>query len=69
MSAESGTSIELVGISEIAEMAGMLKQNVANIRLRDQTFPQPIARLRMGPVYLKAEAIEWINQRITKRRK
>lgn len=42
---------KLVGIAEIAELAGSSRQAIANPRTRDDSFPLPVAELRSGPVY------------------
>lgn len=41
---------ELVGLSEIAEILGVSKQRVDQLRDRDD-FPMPIVELRSGPVW------------------
>ena len=48
---------ELVGVYEIAEMAGVSRTVVSNWRVRDPRFPEPEAELRSGPVY-RADQIE-----------
>ncbi len=42
---------DFVGIFEIAEIAGVTRQAVANWRTRFNDFPKPIADLRSGPVF------------------
>lgn len=42
---------ELVGISEIAVMAGVSRSAVTNWRVRDRRFPAPVADLASGPVF------------------
>lgn len=41
----------LVGLSEVAEMAGVARPVVSNWRTRDPRFPAPVAELRSGPVF------------------
>ena len=48
---------ELVGLAEVAELAGMSRSVVSNWRARDLRFPKPVADLRSGPVFDR-EAIE-----------
>lgn len=50
----------LVGIAEIAELAGVTKQAVGNWRLRYDHFPRPIQNLQSGPVWDREEVSEWI---------
>lgn len=54
---------ELVGISEIAEMAGASKQVVANWRSRIANFPEPIAVLASGPVFRRSQVRSWLRKR------
>jgi chromosome partitioning protein len=54
---------DLVGIHEIAELAGVTRAAVANWRTRRQDFPAPIAELRSGPVFRRAEIRRWLSKR------
>lgn len=54
---------ELVGISEIAEMAKTSKQAVANWRSRISDFPKPIAELASGPVFRRSQVRSWLRRR------
>ncbi len=54
---------ELVGINEIAEMAGASKQAVANWRVRIADFPKPIAVLASGPVFRRSQVRSWLRRR------
>jgi chromosome partitioning protein len=47
---------DLVGLAEVAEMAGVSRTVVSNWRSRDHRFPAPVAELRSGPVF-RAEQI------------
>ncbi|MEU7527398.1 Eco29kI family restriction endonuclease [Saccharothrix sp. NPDC042600] len=40
-----------MGISEIADLTGLSRQAVSNLKARDDRFPTPVADLRSGPVY------------------
>lgn len=53
----------LVGISEIAEMAGKTKQAVANWRLRYDDFPRPAQTLQSGPVWNRDVVEHWLKQK------
>lgn len=55
--------MELLGISEIADLAGVTRQAVANWRLRYSDFPRPVADLKGGPVWRKADIEEWLISR------
>ncbi len=50
---------QLVGMSEIAQIAGVTKQAVANWRDRNEDFPKPIANLKQGPVWQLGEIAQW----------
>lgn len=52
----------LVGLSEIAEMAGVSKQAVANWRSRYDDFPLPVAELRSGPVWGRRDFLAWAEE-------
>ena len=54
---------DLVGISEIAEMAGVKSAAVANWRTRFDDFPAPIVTLRSGPVFYRSHVKRWLNHR------
>jgi chromosome partitioning protein len=54
---------ELVGINEIAVMAKVSKQAVANWRARAPDFPKPIADLASGPVFRQSQVRAWLRKR------
>ena len=54
---------DLVGISEIAEMAGVKSSAVANWRTRFDDFPPPLVMLRSGPVFSRSHVRRWIRGR------
>lgn len=43
--------MSLVGLAEVAELAGASRTVVSNWRVRDPRFPKPVADLRSGPVF------------------
>jgi len=51
---------DLVGINEIAEMARVSRQAVANWRSRETDFPKPISELASGPVFLRSHIRAWL---------
>jgi len=53
----------LVGISEIADMAGVTRQAVTNWRKRFDDFPKPSQTLQSGPVWNREEAELWLKQK------
>ncbi|MFH9710440.1 AAA family ATPase [Streptomyces luteogriseus] len=58
---ESGD--QLVGLFEVAEMAGVSRTVVANWRTRDKRFPAPIADLRSGPVFRASQIRRYLKRR------
>lgn len=56
---KSGT-MPLVGITEIAQRAGVLKPAVSNWRRRYGSFPAPVAELHTGPVWLWPSVEAWL---------
>lgn len=54
---------ELVGIYEIAKMAGVTPGAVANWRSRHKDFPTPISDLKSGPVFNLSQVRKWIKKR------
>jgi chromosome partitioning protein len=49
----------LVGLSEAAELLSVSKQQIANWRSRNPSFPAPVAELRSGPVWRASEVAAW----------
>jgi chromosome partitioning protein len=54
---------DLVGIAEIADLAGVSKQVVTNWRHRHDDFPKPIQTLQSGPVWNKEVIMTWLKNR------
>lgn len=52
----------LVGIAEIADLAGVTKQAVGNWRLRYDHFPRPIQDLQSGPVWDREQVSDWVKR-------
>ena len=50
----------LVGIAEIAGIAKVSKQAVANWRLRYDHFPKPLQQLQSGPVWNREAVEAWV---------
>jgi len=55
--------MDLVGLSEVAEIAGVSRQAVVNWRARFPDFPAPAAELASGPVWTRDEIEKWLKQR------
>lgn len=55
-------SVNLVGIAEIADFAGVSKQAVTNWRHRYDNFPQPIKTLQSGPVWERESVERWVKE-------
>lgn len=51
---------QIVGINEIAEMAGVSRQAVVNWRARSTDFPQPLKELASGPIFRQAQVRAWL---------
>jgi chromosome partitioning protein len=55
--------MKLVGLSEVAGIAGVSRQVVANWRSRLKGFPTPVAELASGPVWEQEEIEKWLIKR------
>lgn len=53
---------ELVGINEIALMADVSKQAVANWRVRASDFPEPVSELASGPIFRRSQIRSWLRR-------
>lgn len=53
---------DLVGINEIATLAGVSSQAVTNWRSRSSDFPAPLAELASGPVFRKSQVRAWLKR-------
>jgi chromosome partitioning protein len=54
---------ELVGLHEIAAMAQVTTQAVANWRTRYSDFPEPVVALRSGPVFSREQVRKWLRRK------
>jgi len=50
----------LLGLAEIADLAGVTKQAVSNWRMRYDDFPRPIQNLQSGPVWDRENIEAWV---------
>jgi hypothetical protein len=55
------TYAELAGIAELADMLNARRTTVSQWHSRQATngFPEPVAVLAMGPVWLRSEVLNW----------
>jgi hypothetical protein len=58
----SGHALPLVGLTEIAQRAGVQKPVVAMWRKRHDSFPVPVAELATGPVWLWPDVETWLRR-------
>jgi predicted DNA-binding transcriptional regulator AlpA len=54
--------LDLVGVAEVAMMLKASRAQVSRLSLRED-FPDPVARLRMGPIWTRADVTRWAEQR------
>jgi chromosome partitioning protein len=54
---------DLVGVNEIAAMAKVSRQAVANWRARFRDFPTPVVELAAGPVFKTTQVRSWLRRR------
>jgi chromosome partitioning protein len=52
---------QLLGLSEAADLLRTSRQALGNWRQRREGFPRPIAELKSGPVWRRADLVEWAN--------
>src|SRR5258708_3525807 len=57
------TESSLIGVYEVAELAGVSPSAVANWRKRFSDFPFPLADLNSGPVFGESEIKIWLARR------
>jgi len=55
--------LELIGLFEVAALAGVSPSAVANWRTRIPNFPKPVATLKSGPVFRADEVRSWLKRR------
>lgn len=53
------TKYDLVGLFEIAAIFKVRKQTAANWRVRAPDFPKPVAELKCGAIYRRADILRW----------
>src|SRR6266581_7709198 len=58
----TSTESDLLGISDIARLAGVSRTVVSNWRSRHRDFPIPAAEPTAGPVFRRTEVAEWVEK-------
>jgi len=51
--------LRLAGLAEVAEMVGVSRRTAARYVNRSD-FPEPVARLRAGPIWLAEDVDTWV---------
>jgi hypothetical protein len=51
---------DIVGIAEIADMAGRRKQSVCNWMARPYSFPAPVTTLASGRIFDREQVATWL---------
>jgi type I restriction enzyme M protein len=54
---------DLIGVKEIAELAGVSSAAVANWRNRHADFPRPVEEMGSGPVFRNDDIVGWLERR------
>jgi predicted DNA-binding transcriptional regulator AlpA len=54
----SNVQLKLVGVAEVAEVLGVSRRTAARYATRSD-FPEPVARLRAGPIWLEDDVLTW----------
>ena len=57
-----GKKLDLVGISEIGEMLGVSRQRVDKLSRTAPEFPEPVAEIRAGRIWLESEVQDWMKR-------
>jgi hypothetical protein len=52
---------DLMGNTEAAELLGVKRARIGQLRASGKNFPQPVAVLRSGPVFCGAEVREFLS--------
>jgi hypothetical protein len=58
----TGDRLPLVGLTEIAQRAGVQKPVVSMWRTRHKDFPEVVSNLHAGPVWLWPEVEKWLRE-------
>jgi prophage regulatory protein len=53
------SKLDLVGLTEIAEMLGLSRQRVDQIVRAEGTFPEPVAVITAGRIWKRSDVLRW----------
>lgn len=53
---------DLIGTAEIGELAGVSSAAVSVWRNRHKTFPDPLVKVRSGPLYSRRTVTAWLEE-------
>ena len=51
--------LDLVGVWEVAEMLGVSRQRVHQLRHEHPDFPTPVADLKAGKIWFRTDIVSW----------
>ena len=54
--------IDLVGVAEVAELLGVTRQRVDALARTHTLFPEPVATIAAGRVWLREDIEEWASR-------
>ncbi len=57
------SDLDLIGVYEIAVLAGVSAPAVVNWRTRSDDFPKPVVELKAGPVFRRSDVEHWLKKR------
>ena len=52
-------SSDLAGLSEVAELLGVTRERVRQLRAERVDFPEPVADLQATPVWRRSDVVAW----------
>jgi len=52
-------TLDLVGAAEIADMLGLTRQRINAIVRSHEDFPEPVAELSAGRIWLRKDVVAW----------
>lgn len=55
--------LDLIGISEIAEILRVSRQRVDKLSRTDPGFPAPVARIQAGRIWRASDVAAWLSRR------
>jgi predicted DNA-binding transcriptional regulator AlpA len=56
------SKLDLVGLTEIAEMLDLSRQRVDQIARSDSTFPEPVAVITAGRIWRRRDVERWVRK-------